>query len=50
MATKKKSPKKTVKAKPKPKTKAKKTKAKRRTEDNPFDESSESSGNPFGSD
>ena len=35
---------------PKPKTKAKKTKAKRRTEDNPFDESSESSGNPFGSD
>ena len=35
---------------PKPKTKAKKTKAERRTEDNPFDESSESSGNPFGSD
>ena len=35
---------------PKPKAKAKKTKAKRKTDDNPFDESSESSGNPFGSD
>ncbi|SVC24940.1 uncharacterized protein METZ01_LOCUS277794, partial [marine metagenome] len=35
---------------PKPKAKAKKTKAKRKTDDNPFDESSENSGNPFGSD
>jgi len=35
---------------PKPKAKAKKNKAKRKMNDNPFDESSENSGNPFGRD